>query len=477
MAKTYKRCILLLVDGSRPDVFQELCEAGEMPVCEKLFKNGGRFSDAVSVFPSTTGPAYLPFLTGCYPGTCNLPGIRWFDKKIYGEGKPRLKRYRSYVGFESFFMNHDMKVDHPTLFQCFENPVNIFSAVNKGSKFSTNKTKMSRIWYWYYAHLTDRWAMVDAAATEKLIKALDGEVDFAFVVYPAVDEYSHFGHPRHEMTLEAYRNIDRSLGKIVQKLEQRGWMDETLIAIVSDHGLSQTHEHFGVASFLEEKGLKTFYYPKIFKWNFDAASMVSGNGMLHLYFRDDSAPTATKGWVGRTAFSQLEQERQDLLQGLLAQEAVDILAGQENDGSIAAVSRRGRANIRKNGDRLHYAVQGGDPFGYAALPREMSDRESLRLTASSEYPDALAQLLQIFRSPRTGDWVISARKGWDLRKRFEHPEHRGSHGGLIKEHMLVPFFCNAPLPSETVRTCDVYPTILKLMGRDVPAGIDGISLV
>src|SRR5262245_10430082 len=394
--KHHRRCLLLLVDGSRSDVFRELCEGGELPHCDRFFRQGGRFSDAVSVFPSTTGPAYLPFLTGCYPGTCDVPGIRWFDKKAYGLGSPRSKRYRRYVGFESFLMNRDLKSDKRTLFQFFQHPVNIFSPINRGTTSRANKTTHSRIWYWYYAHLTDRWSMVDEAAATKLLKALEEETDFAFVVFPAVDEFSHLAYPRHEKTIEAYLKVDAAVGRIVQKLKDKGWLEETLVVLVSDHGLSATQMHFGVGSVWEERGIRTFYYPKIMKWDFEAASMVSGNGMIHLYFKDPREP-ASRGWVGRTPFELLEEDRGELLEALLDQPAVDILAGQSADGSIVAMSRRGRAKIQSRDGFLHYEVKGGDPFGYGPLPPSMSDREALQWTSASEYPDALVQLTQIFR--------------------------------------------------------------------------------
>jgi len=471
--KKYSRCILILADGARPDVFEELLEKGELPHCKKLFKQQGRFAPATGVFPSTTGPAYLPYLTGCYPGTCNMPGIRWFDKKKYGEKKPRHQRYRSYVGFESFFMNHDIRLSTPTLFQFFKKPVNIFSAINRGTTFKANKSKHSRIWYWYYAHLTDRWNVVDEAATRKLLQVVEEDFDFAFVVYPGIDEFSHLSHPRSPNTLTAYRYLDKALGEVSDALQKKGILDETLIVVVSDHGLSQTHKHFGLASFLEERGIKTFYYPKIFKWNFDAASMVSGNGMLHLYFRNPQHTNGSDGWLGRTSFEELEKQRGELLQELLAEEAVDILLGQNRDGSVIAVSKRGKALIRLQEEKIHYQVLTQDPFGYPNLPTLMSSQESLELTAKTVYPDALMQALQIFRSERTGDWVISAAKGWDLRKRFEHPEHKSSHGGLLNEQILVPFYANAPISNKTVRSVDVFPTILQLLGKPIPKGIDG----
>lgn len=475
--KIYKRCIMILADGSRPDLFEELSVAGLLPHCDEIFKKAGKFSAATSVFPSTTGPAYLPFLTGNYPGTCNVPGIRWFDKKIYGEGKPKLKRYRSYVGFESFLLNNDIEIDTPTLFQFFDHPVNIFSATNKGSTFKANKTKMSRIWYWYYAHLTDRWGMVDRAATKKILQVIDEGFDFAFAVYPAIDEYSHFSHPHTDKTKSAYLYLDKSLGEIKNKLIQKNQWDDTLIVLVSDHGLSKTEQHFGVAAFLEERGLKTFYYPKIFKWNFEAASMVSGNGMLHLYFQDKENLNGRKGWHGRTSFDKLEQHRGELLNDLLNHPGMDIMSGQNADGTIVALSKKGRAEIKVIDNKVHYKTIGSDPFGYGKLPDEMSVQESLERTFESEYPDALVQLHQIFRSSRTGDIAISATKGWDLRRRFEHPEHKGTHGGLIKEHMLIPFYTNAALPTRPCRSVDVFPTVLKLMGKEIPSNIDGISLI
>jgi predicted AlkP superfamily phosphohydrolase/phosphomutase len=44
----------------------------------------GGTTRAITVFPSTTSVAYLPFLTGCTPGRCNIPSIRWLDRRSYG---------------------------------------------------------------------------------------------------------------------------------------------------------------------------------------------------------------------------------------------------------------------------------------------------------------------------------------------------------------------------------------------------------
>ena len=66
--------VLLIADGARPDTLTRGIAAGRAPALARLAAEG---SDRVitSVFPSVTGPAYLPFLTGCHPGRMGIPGI------------------------------------------------------------------------------------------------------------------------------------------------------------------------------------------------------------------------------------------------------------------------------------------------------------------------------------------------------------------------------------------------------------------
>ena len=98
------------------------------------------------------------------------------------------------------------------------------------------------------------------------------------------------------------------------------------------------------------------------------------------------------------------------------------------------------------------------------------------LTFSSKYPDAVNQAFKLFDSRRSGDLLISADPGYDLRMRHEHPEHRGSHGALHHEHMSVPIGISVPLNGELKRTSDVPPTLLRLTGNEVPATMSGTAV-
>ncbi|MGH7607698.1 MAG: alkaline phosphatase family protein, partial [Gemmatimonadales bacterium] len=106
-----RRVVFVLVDGARPDVFRELLDRGELPHIARWVVEPGGFTVGTSVFPSTTGVAYIPFLFGRYPGTSNVPGIRWLDRAGAGPTagwRGQWRAARSYCGVQAGLMNHDI---------------------------------------------------------------------------------------------------------------------------------------------------------------------------------------------------------------------------------------------------------------------------------------------------------------------------------------------------------------------------------
>lgn len=470
----YKRCVMILADGARPDVLEKLLQAGRLPNIKEYLVGPGSFHHGVTSFPSTTGPAYMPFLTGCHPGTCNVPGIRWFDKEIYSTRPWSHQKFRSYVGFESYLMNKDMRSELKTLFQLIPRSFNIFSSINRGVSFENNKTRFFRIWHWYYGHLTDHWSLVDKTAHRKLVKSLDQNPEFIFAVFPGIDEYSHIGDVFSEATFAAYEEIDRTIGDLVSALKRKNFLDETIIVIVSDHGLSATQAHLGINQFLEKRGVKTFYYPVIFKWGFAAANMVSGNGMAHLYF--PHSPLGQKpqrrDWRGCHYEETFSTRHKELLDELAGEAALDLLITRRKEGGVHV--RRGplRGELFWEEDKIRYEKISGDPLGYGDGPSLLTPEEWLGATLNTDHPDAPTQLLQIIKSPRTGDVILSATQGFDLRERHEVPEHKGTHGSLHRDHMLIPIISNVPLTGP-LRSVDVFPSICRLLGRSWSHAIDG----
>ena len=169
----------------------------------------------------------------------------------------------------------------------------------------------------------------------------------------------------------------------------------------------------------------------------------------------------------------IERRSPGIHAALLSEPAIDLLATREGDGSLLIQSRRGRARLHLAGEVLQYTVEQGDPFGYPLLPAVLHPDEALQHTVDTQYPDGLYQLAHLFSSPRAGDIVVSATSGYDLRDRYEIPEHKASHGSLHRDHMFVPLATNCPLADRLIRTVDVFPTLLTAMGRATPKGIDG----
>jgi predicted AlkP superfamily phosphohydrolase/phosphomutase len=469
--RQFKHCILFLIDGARPDVMEQMIKRGDLPNIQRYLLEPGSYTKAVTAFPSTTGPAYAPILTGCYPGTVNVPGIRWFDKEASSRKKLSLRRQRSYMGVEAPLFNSDLKKDKLTLFEIFKNSFNIFNPLTRGINPANNLTRFSKTWYYLFVHLTSAWQIVDWATYRYLFRAVRKKPEFVFALFPAVDSFSHLSHPFSKTVLEAYLKVDRFIGEIAQHLKMEKILDQTLLILTSDHGLTQTHAHVDLVDFLDKRGYRALHHPRITRSQAKAAVMVSGNSMAHIYLKNG------QGWGKRMYSDELEKNHAGLLSDLIHLPQVDLVACLDQDRGISLYGNGGKARIREREGNIDYSVEGEDPFGYKGLPQRLNHTTSLEHTFDSDYPDALVQLIQIFKSRRSGDIILSAQKGFDLRARFEWPEHKASHGSLHREHMLVPLFINTKIKPRKTRTADIFPSILELLGREGTNEIDGKSLV
>lgn len=465
-----KSCIFILADGARADLFEYLLDKGDLPNISEYLVDSGSYSNGVTVFPSTTGPAYTPYLIGKFPGRCNLPGIRWFDRYQFKKSRVSIKGIRSYIGPETYLINSDLDTNGtPTLFEKLPRSVSILNEITRGIGADGDKTKYMKLYLKIKSHFTDSSNEVDEAGGKLLLESLKENPRFLFCVFMGIDTYSHQYHPFHKKAVDSYKYIDGYIGEIVKYLKKENRLDNTLIAIGSDHGLTPTHSHFDSPLFMEKMGYRTIYHTNIFNniINADASVMVSGNSMAHIYLR------SMDGW-DRNAYLE---ESEVIVDELLNRNEIDIVAGINADGSVGIRSTRGEARAWYDKDKIKYKTEGNDPFGYESMPGTMTPERSLKLSFNTNYPDAVVQLLQLFESRRTGDLIISAKPGIDLRARDENPEHCGSHGSLIKDHMLIPIVMNRKIKSDYIRSSDIYPTILDFLEEEVPPGLDGKSLI
>ncbi len=463
-----KKVIFLLLDGARVDILDKLLESNRLPILKELIKNG-TYKKAISVFPSTTGPAYLPFLMGTYPGKANMPGIRWLDKLSFADNPNSSNSHRSYVGYENKYFNNDIKKSIKSIFEHVPNSISIFNEITRGLKNGNDLTKYSKNYYKMLSHFYGS-DLIDKVAFNKLIKSIDDEKQFYFSCFYSIDSLSHIEGSNTEKIKKLYEDFDLNLGVLIQNLKDKKYYDDTLIIVTSDHGHSDTYKHFDLATYFEKKNNNVFYYPltykKLYK-KFNSSVMVSGNSMAHIYLSDNF------DWSKQFDITKYEL----LINDLMSNEAVDILSCKNRKGEIVVISNSGKAIINDKESSIFYQPLEDDPFEYNIKEGLYSEQELLNLTFNSKYPDSIIQLLQIFKSNRCGDIVVSAKKGWDFRERFEIPEHKSSHGSLREEHMKVPIITNRKIKTnDAIRTVDLYPTVLAFIDKTLKFQTDGKKL-
>jgi phosphatidylglycerophosphate synthase len=458
---------VFVVDGLQGWVVDNLVQRGDLPNLSRHVIERGAMGRAVTAFPSTTGPDFTPFVTGCFPGTCGVPGAQWFDRSIPEGRLITMNRFRDYLGWGAYAMDYDLSKTVQTIFEYSKRAVNIFGMVNRGCGLIRDPAFFRLYSMFSRAKEKRDLDAIFQAANLWFTEALKRESDFILYAMPPVESTK-----RGEISssvVDSYRKVDEAVGKAVDQLKSHGVYEKTAIVFAGGHGRSIVESRFDLNSFFKER-YKLFTHPgKPREWlEAQAITAMSGSSMMHLYLKNNGS------WAEECFLEDIEQR--GLVGALLEKPEVDILAGRSVEGGVIAISRRGRAHIVEDPDgRLTYLIKGGDPFGYGPLPQVMKSNEALSHTFESEYPDGIMQVSQIFRSKRAGDLVISANHGCDIRDVEGRSGGGDTHGSLHAEHMLVPCASSVPFSANRMRTADVFSLCLDSLGIEATHQVDGVN--
>lgn len=466
------RAILLLVDGLRPDVAEAELAAGRLPNLARLAE-GGTLGRAVTAFPSTTSVSYLPLLTGCLPGRCNVPSIRWLDRQAYtGRWWRDRDAVRSYCGYQAGMLDGDIAPDVRTIFELVPESAAFFTPITRGLDPVRDPSQGARRFWGAISHYLLWHQPGDDASGRHLLDWIERDRGwrFLFAQFPAVDGYTHQADPGHPRVRQALRRFDRTMGGLVVQLARQGLEDSTLIVLVSDHGATTVRRHLDLPEWFRIRGVPTLAHPELWRRHPRAAVMVAGNGSAMVYARPGE-PRSHRWPLARLRQPDAFGSEGDLLAALVREPAVAFVAAEDGEGGLAVVSRAGEARIQGSGDRAGYRPLSADPLGIGG-PFQGDRRAWLHHSFEGPFPDAVVQLLDQFRSPRTGDLIVVAREGFDFRDRWEIPEHRSGHGSMIRAHMHTPLWANRPGPGHPIRTVDIFATLLHWLGVDRPSAID-----
>src|SRR5437667_6429897 len=145
MASPLSRAVLVLIDGARVDVLRDLLRRGDLPNLARWVIEPGGLRTGTTVFPSTTGVAYIPFLFGRYPGSVDIPGIRWLDRRGAGGGwREQWRAARSSCGVQGGWLNTDI-VATPSIFDLVPESIAICTPLTRGLQAGGNRCSLRRV--------------------------------------------------------------------------------------------------------------------------------------------------------------------------------------------------------------------------------------------------------------------------------------------------------------------------------------------
>jgi hypothetical protein len=365
----------------------------------------------------------------------------------------------------------------PTIFELVPDSIAALSVVTRGLAPSRRLGTLTlrsalRVALTHFRGRPERWLDMDREVAATIPRRMrDDRPDYLFAAFTGVDKASHARGHRSELVREALRIIDDAVGQLRADAEHGGWWDDTHLWIVSDHGHSEVHSHEDLAGLVANAGMRTVAHPWSVGVAPDAAVMVSGNAMAHIYL--DPERREREWWPTlerRSAVSALA----DLL---LSRPSVDLLLLPHSpDRCEVRSASHGNAFVSRVGDEFRYERGSGDALCYRADLRGKAD-DVYDATRESNYPDGIVQILALAGSSRAGDIMLSATPGWDFRARYEPIPHRSAHGALHRDHMIVPLLTNRAPVRAPRRTADVFASTLAALRVQTPAALDGASFI
>ncbi len=498
---------IFLVDGMSKRIFQELLAQGKLPYLRELVRRSTLVEHGIAAFPTMTGYGFYPFITGEDAAHSGILGLRWFDRNRENGN------LRNYVGRTNVRMNEDIHLMPQTVFERYDSfyTASINTYMNRG----VHDAEMTG-----WAHATSKYQSKgvfkilrhipllgkriakdhfqhESMVLEKALEQLARNPKVQWVTFPGPDASNHV----HGTTDEYYRllmHLDSLIGRFVSETVRLGQGETRMIAIVTDHGISDVAINLDIPARLEkafgialERGPSVNLYTQALEEpigdfvNKQGYFVINGNLSAYIYLRNPAPNPTAQHWKNRQPFSLLAHYPTrngaiHLPETITSMDGVELVACRPNDSTVTVYGKNGHADIIYNGkDAYRYVPAGRDPFGYDTYPNLRGMMKSgfhsadqwLGASLETSFPDALYRLYSVMSAENAGDLLITAEKGYDLAANYEMFVHnyKGGHGGLRGELSDVPYILYIPGADAGVlpwaRAEDVGQVILRHLGR------------
>jgi predicted AlkP superfamily pyrophosphatase or phosphodiesterase len=441
--RTAKKVVLVVIDGLTAAMFESAVER-RTPAIAYLAEHG-RYSHAVSTFPSLTPVCLSTIATGGGPDVHRIPHLVWWHREErrlveYGSSFAAIRAAgtRRSIRDAIFTMNEEhLGRDAVTIYEALEDAGLTTAAANitcyRGrTKHMPTVPGLNRPAYgpkrFFFYNLFESdvtgapmaikgraLGSIDgyAAAVGRWLVTRDG-FDFFVCYLPDYDFASHASGP--DEAHEALERSDRAIGALMDAAGGAdAFLDRYAVIVCADHGQTYVSESAELQA--RFAGL-------------DGVVVTASNRAGMVYRLEDA-----------------QEDARELARRLDGDPAVEVALFLEGDEAVA----------RREGEELRFEPAATGGF------RTTGDASLL------EGPDALARAWSALRNPNAGDVIVSAAPGFefaDLGGR--HHAGGGSHGSLGAADSIVPML-TVGLESQPASIADVAPAVETHFGVEPPA--------
>ncbi len=488
-------------------------------------ENGIYSENCITDFPPITYPTQVSLLTGTYTGNfkkepCHgVPLLNWMDRD---RAPPILREYAA-KNLQIYKINNDMGNNCRTILEMVGegNKASIAQFINRGSDyiFPERKTKLAMFYLLlkYFPGVKRRLIRSNSIIAQKLIEVFEKPKKFFDNSEPPVASLLWFISSdllMHKFGFDSYiyklnlLHIDKVIGVLINNLKRMGYLEDTAIAITSDHGNYKADKVGNLNNFFRLKGLINYHPLKKPRGNMDIA-YYSGVGFF--YFKGNNNSNVRNCW-NRPTLKELKifgSEKVNLLVELLKINGSRLMYYSDDSNTFTKGTIYLKRKIKKSDKMItgrieyegigseyktRYIMEDNDKDIFHFIDDDVASRlvnnkfhstqEWLEATYHLDYPMFPDLLPRHFKNPRSADLIISNDEA--IKFGIHHGKQKSKnlydHDIGLRKCMVVPLIIGGSLdiPQKKVNTCkitDIVPTLLKLLGIKPHKSVIGRNLL
>jgi hypothetical protein len=242
----------------------------------------------------------------------------------------------------------------------------------------------------------------------------------------------------------ALATVDQQVGRLLDELETEGILDETLIVVTADHGMTEAERFYGNPG----------------------VSNVSGQGDLNWYYGAETGTRADESYLSPSpAIAKLGERIGDNLAFSYQDTHVAVWLRSGSKGERNAASKQMR---KLPGAIATYGLNEADDGYVLTWTGPMTTAERTWFNANAQ------RLIDTMASSNNADAV--ALLADDVTYSVQ-----GDHGGHQADNQYIPIFFSGPgvptgvMSNFPIRNVDILPTILARLGIAPSAPMDGVA--